>query len=176
MPYLTRSTFATPPRNLGELLLRDVASLLITSQLVSRALQSLRPQCTFSPELTTTLDALMATSNAGESLLNPPLAGSEASLPPVPDPSENTLLTDFFVRLPERVVPGAPAAEVTGNLRLLAQHIELKTRLAAEEALFVGQEALSHALMVWAAEWRSCSGALHRITGQFRSGTDATVA
>src|SRR5436190_357421 len=124
MPYLTRSTFETPPRNLGELLLRDVASLLTTSHLVSRSLRALRPQCAFSPELTTTLDALMATSDAGEVLLNPPLAGSEVVLPAIPDPTENTLLMDFFVRLPDQVTPGAPAADVTGNLRLLAQHIE----------------------------------------------------
>jgi hypothetical protein len=173
MPYLTRSTFATPPRNLGELLLRDIASLLTTSQLIGRSLEALRPQCAFSPELTGTVDALLATSHAGEGLLNPPLAGSEIELPAIPDPSESTLLTDFFVRLPGRVTPGALAAEMTGNLRLLAQHIELKSRLAADEALFVGQDALGRALMVWAAEWRNCSGALQQITGRFRAGSDA---
>lgn len=175
MPYLTRSTFDTPPRNLGELLLRDVASLLTTSHLVSRSLRSLRPQCSFSPELTTTLDALLATSDAGETILHPPLSGSDVVLPAIPDPTESTLLTDFFVRLPEQVTPGKLAAEVTGNLRLLAQHIELKTRLAAEEALFVGQETLSQALLVWAAEWRSCSGALHRMTGHFRAVGKAAI-
>jgi hypothetical protein len=175
MSYLTRSTFATPPRNLGELLLRDIASLLTTSQLVGRSLEKLRPQCTFSKELTATLDSLLATSQAGEELLNPPLAGSDVELPAISDPTESTLLTDFFVRLPGRVTPGALAADVTGNLRLLAQHIELKTRLAAEEAVFVGQEALGHALMMWATEWRNCSGALQRITGQFRAGGEATA-
>jgi hypothetical protein len=173
MSYLTRSTFATPPRNLGELLLHDIASLLTTSQRVGRSLQALRPQCAFSPELTTTLDALLATSDAGENLLTPPLADSEVELPAISDPTESTLLTDFFVRLPGHIMPGALAAEVTGNLRLLAQHIELKTRLTAEEALLVGQEALGDALMRWAAEWRRCSGALQRVTGQFRAGTDA---
>jgi hypothetical protein len=175
MPYLTRSTFATPPRNLGDLLLRDIASLLTTSQLVGRSLEALRPQCAFSEELTTTLDALLATSHAGEHLLNPPLAGSDMELPAIADPSESTLLTDFFVRLPGRVTPGALAADVTGNLRLLAQHIELKARLAAEEALFVGQEALGQALMVWSTQWRTCSSALHRITGQFRAGGEASA-
>lgn len=173
MPYLTRSTFATPPRNLGELLLRDIASLLTTTQLVGRSLETLRPQCAFSSELTTTLDALLATSHAGEDLLNPSLAGSEVELPAVDDASESTLLTDFFVRLPGRVAPGALVADMTRNLRLLAQHIELKTRLAAEEAVLVGQEGLSQALMHWAAEWRSCSGALQRLTGPMHAEGDA---
>jgi hypothetical protein len=173
MPYLTRATFAMPPRNLGELLLRDIASLLTTSQLVGRSLEALRPQCAFSRELSATVDALLATSHAGGELLRPPLAGSDVELPAIPDAGESSLLTDFFIRLPARVAPGALAADVTGSLRLLAQHIELKARLAAEEALFVGQETLSHALLGWAAEWRSCRNALQRMTGRFRAGDDA---
>lgn len=155
-----RPVFAPPSRNLSALFLRDVASLLATSHLVSRSVVTLRPQCAFSRKLTATLDSLGATSAAGELLLNPPLAESAATPPGPSDTSESALLTDFLVRLPAQVTPGVPAAKLALTLRLLTRHIELKARLAAEAALCVGQQALSQALMGWAAQWRACSAAL----------------
>lgn len=107
-------------------------------------------------------------------LLNPPLVESGAVLPNSTDARESAMLTDFFVRVPSRGAPAVLATEVASNLRLLAQHIELKARLAAEEALLVGQNALCHALMVWAAEWRACGQALR--TATVRARTRAYVA
>ena len=176
MPYLTRSIFSTSSRHLGELLLQDIASLLTTSRRVRRSLEKLRPQCGFSPCLTSTVDTLLATSRAGEALLEPPLADADVALPAVPDPGESKLLTDFFVRLPGRILPVALAADVTGNLRLLAQHIDLKARLAADEAWLAGQQTFSDALMGWATEWRNGSVALHRLTGELRGGNETITA
>ncbi len=81
MPFLSRSPYPTPPRNLCGLLLRDVASLLVTSELVSRALIALRPECGFSHELTRSLDLIVALSDAGQIHLQEPLAEAGAVLP-----------------------------------------------------------------------------------------------
>lgn len=169
MSCLLPTNCSTRPRNLCELLLRDVAALLITSHLVSRAVKSLRPECRFSRELLDTLDAIIATSDAGEMFLQAPLSESGAILPDITDTSEGAQLRDFFTQLPVRVAPGVLAAEVVVNLRLLVQHVELKIRLAAEEALLVGQNALCHALMIWAAEWCACSRALRVATVRARA-------
>ncbi len=159
------SLSALPPRNLCELLLRDVSSLLITSHLISRAVKSLRSaDCSFSPELMDTLDSIISASEAGERLLHSPLSDSGAVLLHTPDTCESALLTDFLIRLPARVTPGVLGAEVTAKLRLLAQHVELKARLAAEQALLVGQNALCQALMQWATKWRSCGQTLRYAT------------
>ena len=168
MSYLTRSSYATP-RNLCELLLRDVASLLATSQLVGRSLYTLRPECAFSPELTETLDSIVTTSKAGESHLHQPLVEAGAVLPPASDAAANALVTGLFTRLPAALAPGVLAAEIAVNLRLLAQHIELKARLAAEEALLVGQNKLCQALIAWAAEWRACGEVLRSATVRARA-------
>ena len=158
-----------PPVNLCELLLRDVASLLITSQLVNKALLALRPECEFSRELTRTLDTIVAISSSGEKHLHAPLTEAGAVLPPTNDASASLLVTGFFTRLPPTVMPGVLAAEIAVNLRLLAQHIELKPRLAAEEALLVGQDRIGQALVAWSAEWRNCGRVLRSATVRARA-------
>lgn len=157
-----------PPRNLCELLLRDAASLLVTSQLISQSLLALRPKCEFSRELAATVDTMVTINDSGASRLKPPLTEAGASQTVAADTTTNMLVTDFFTRLPV-VAPGVLAAEIIVNLRLLAQHLELKTRLAAEEALLVGQNRLSQALVAWSAEWRAFSGALRDATVRARA-------
>ncbi|MDB6113727.1 MAG: hypothetical protein JWQ83_219 [Lacunisphaera sp.] len=169
MPYLSRPTFAMPPRNLLELLLCDVSSLLFTSKFVSRSLLALRPKCEFSRELTATLDSIIALSNAGELRLHPPLDDAGAVLPEVMDETAGAQVADFFTRPPLAAGPGLLAAEVAANLRLLAQHLELKARLAAEEALLVGQHALGNALVDWSADWRACGHKLRAATVRARA-------
>ena len=169
MPYLSRATFALPPRNLLELLLCDVSSLLFTSKFVSRSLLALRPKCEFSRELTTTLDAIIALSNAGETRLHPSLDEAGAVLPEVIDGAAGTQVADFFTSPPLASGPGLLAAEVAANLRLLTQHLELKARLAAEEALLVGQHALGNALVDWSADWHACGYKLRAATVRARA-------
>ncbi len=169
MSFLSRSPYPTPPRNLCELLLRDVASLLVTSELVSRALIALRPECRFSRELTQSLDLIVAISDAGQIHLQEPLAEAGAVLPPSHDTSASALVTGFFTRLPTAAAPGILATEVAVNLRLLAQHIELKARLAAEAALLVGQDHIGAALIAWSVEWRNCGGVLRSVSARARA-------
>jgi hypothetical protein len=167
MPCL--ALHSTPPQNLCDLMLRDVASLLFTSQVVGRAIESLRPQCSFSRELTKGINAIMAASEAGEWLLHNPLAEAGAVLPNADDTMESALLMEFLARLPQQGAPGVLAAEVAVNLRLLVQHIELKARLVGEEAELVGQKALCEALMKWMKQWRACSRILRAMTVRARA-------
>ncbi|MBL9214902.1 MAG: hypothetical protein JNG83_05455 [Opitutaceae bacterium] len=163
MSYLSRCTFPTPPRNLCDLLLRDVASLIVTSRLVTRTLRALRPECLFSRELTAMLDSILTLSALGESRLHESVVETGAILPPAADASAGNLITGLFARLPTAVAPGVPASEFAVNLRLLAQHIELKARLASEEAMLVGQVRLGHALRDCSADWRACSQSLRAV-------------
>lgn len=169
MSYLSRCSYPTPPRNLCDLLLRDIASLLITSELISSSLTALRPECEFSPELTATLDFVRALSDAGGSRLHQPLTEAGAVLPAAAENSASTLITGLFHRLPVSAKSGLFAAELAVNLRLLAQHVELKARLAAEEAVLVGFDGLSRALVGLSADWRACGRALCAITGRARA-------
>jgi|GEM_PF-6883452 len=155
MSYLSRRSYLTPPANLSELLLRDVASLLLTSELISSSLVALRPECEGSGELTGALDAMVALCDEGEARIHQPLFESGIILPTTTDTSAGGLIAGFFTRLPSGKDPQF-AAEVVINLQLLAQHVELKARLAGEEALLVGLDALSQALADWSAEWRAC--------------------
>jgi hypothetical protein len=159
----------TPPRNLCELMLRDVSSLLLSSQVIGRSLDSLRGHCASSPELTKGVNAVVAACEAGEWLLHNPLADSGAVLPSADDTMERALLNEFLARLPRQGTPGVMAAEVAVNLRLLVQHIELKTRLVGEEAELVGQQALCDALMKWMKQWRACSRILRAVTIRARA-------
>jgi hypothetical protein len=88
-------------------------------------------------------------------------------LPSATDSSPSTLITDFFHRLPTAADPRVFGAEVVVNLQLLAQHVELKTRLAADEALIVGLDGLNQALDVWSGEWHTCGKQMGRLS--FRS-------
>lgn len=150
-------------------MLRDVASLLQTSQLVGQSVGALRSQCSFSRELTKSINAVVAASEAGEWLLQNPLVEAGAVLPSSDDTMESALLTDFLARLPVQGTPGVLAAEVAVNLRLVVQHIELKARLVGEEAHLVGQNALCDALMKWMKQWRSCSRILRAVTIRARA-------
>jgi hypothetical protein len=160
MAFLSRSTFATAPRNLCELFLRDMTSLLITSRAITRSLLALRPECEQSTELhefTNMLDRLVTTSKSGEARLRQPLSDAGIVLPTATDAGASTLVAGFFTRLPSHATPGMFATELLLNLRLMAQHVELRARLAAEEALLVGQRAIGRSLVTWAGEWHACS-------------------
>ena len=166
MPQPDRSTAS--PANLCELLLRDVASLLVTSRLINQFLRVLRPECGFSPELTATVDDLAVISDSGATRIHPSLVEAGAVLPATADHTTSALITGFLTRLPV-VAPGVLAAEISVNLRLLAQHVELRARLAAETALLVGQSALCRALIAWSAEWRNCGRILRAVSVRARA-------
>jgi hypothetical protein len=161
------STHSTPTPNLSDMLLRDVASLLLTTELISSSLVALRPECAFSNELTHTLNSMITLCDEGETRVQQPLLESGIVLPSATDSSPSTLITDFFHRLPTAADPRVFGAEVVVNLQLLAQHVELKTRLAADEALIVGLDGLNQALDVWSGEWHTCGKQMGRLS--FRS-------
>jgi hypothetical protein len=156
------------PRNLCELLLRDLASLLATSRNLNQSLQSLRPKCEFSADLTVIIDSMVRILEAGAARLHPCLTDTADAPAIEPDQSVDDVVTDVFARLPG-VTPGIFAAEVAVNLRLLARHLELKTRLAAESALLVGQDVLCRILMLSATEWRRCDRLLRTVTVRARA-------
>jgi len=87
-------------------------------------------------------------------------------LPTTTDASPSTLITDFFQRLPTAADPQIFGAEVVVNLQLLAQHVELKARLASDEALIVGLDGLNEALNSWANEWQTCAKEMSKLSFQ----------
>jgi hypothetical protein len=145
-----------PPSNPSELLLRDVASLLLTSELISSSLASLKPESEFSCELTALLNSMIALCDEGASRVQQSLMEASVVLPVITDTSASMLICGFFTRLPSGAEPRVFAAEVAVDLQLLAQHVELKARLTSEEAHLVGLEGLSQALADWSGEWRAC--------------------
>jgi hypothetical protein len=165
---------SNPPGNVSEMLLRDVASLLLTTELISSSLVALRPECAFSSELTLMLNSMITLCDEGETRVQQPLLEAGIVLPTTTDASPSTLITDFFRRLPTAVEPKVFAAEVVINLQLLAQHVELKARLAADEALIVGLDGLNQALDVWCGEWHTCGRQMGRAT--FRSRPHARIS
>ena len=164
---LHSSTYSTPTGTISAMLLRDVASLLLTTELISSSLVALRPECAFSNELTHTLNSMINLCDEGETRVQQPLLESGIVLPTTTDASPSTLITDFFHRLPTAADPRVFGVEVVVNLQLLAQHVELKTRLAADEALIVGLDGLNQALDVWSEEWHTCGKQIGRLS--FRS-------
>jgi hypothetical protein len=128
---------------------------------MSRALLAVRPECVFSSELVIILDRMVKISDAGEILLYQPLAEAGAPRPVTTDPTACTLVTGFLTRLPDAAAPRELAEAIAVNLRSLARHIELKARLAADDALLAGQERLARALALWSTKWRVCGQMLH---------------
>jgi hypothetical protein len=164
-PHLShRSYSAAQTGNLSEMLLRDIASLLLTTELISSSLVALRPECAFSSELTLTLNSMIALCDEGETRVQQPLLESGIVLPTTTDASPSTLITDFFHRLPSAIDTHVFGAEVVVNLQLLAQHVELKARLAADEALLVGLDGLNQALDTWSEEWHTCGRQMGKLT------------
>lgn len=158
------------PRNLCELFLRDLASLLLLSRTAKQTLRALRPECTFSDTLTASVDHIAATNEAGETYLRRPLAEAGVLLLKPTEGESGVFISALFSRLPTAsAAPAIFATEVVVNLRLLAQHLELKARLAAEEAVLVGQDLLCSALVAWAAEWRNCGHSLRDATVRVRA-------
>jgi hypothetical protein len=149
------------------MLLRDVASLLLTTELISSFLVALRPECEFSNDLTHTLNSMIALCDDGETRVQEPLLETGIILPTTTDASPSTLITDFFQRLPTAADPQVFGSEVVVNLQLLAQHVELKARLAADEALIVGLDGLNDALSSWSKEWHTCAKQMGKLS--FRS-------
>ena len=170
MPNLfRRPSHSAPSSNVSELLLRDVASLLLTTELISSSLVALRPECNFSNELSHMLNSMITLCDEGEARVQQPLLEAGIVLPSNTDASPSTLITNFFQRLPAAVDSRAFATEVVINLQLLAQHVELKARLAADEALIVGLDGLNQALDVWSEEWRTCVKQMGRTTFRHRT-------
>jgi hypothetical protein len=158
------------PRNLCDLFLRDLASLLLLSRTTTSTLRALRSECAFSDALTSSLDRIAATNEAGETYLRRPLAEAGVLVLKSTDGETGAFISALFSRVPAGAAPAIFATEVVVNLRLLAQHLELKARLAAEEAMLVGQDLLCSALVAWAAEWRNCGRTLRDATVRARAG------
>lgn len=164
MTSLHHTTVTKAPRNLAELFLRDITSLLITSRVIARSLEALRPECEFSTEVTAKIDELIGTTAEGELQVREPLSEAGVVLPPGDESAATAQVVGFFTRLPAGAPSAVLAAEVVVNLRLLAQHLELKARLAAEEAMLVGQKSICHALLRWARSWCLCGEKLRAAT------------
>ena len=164
LPHTSYRSHSAPPVNVSEMLLRDVASLLLTTELISSFLVALRPECEFSSDLTHTLNSMIALCDDGETRVQQPLLETGIILPTTTDASPSTLITDFFQRLPTAADPQVFGSEVIINLQLLAQHVELKARLAADEALIVGLDGLNDALSSWSEEWHTCAKRMGKLT------------
>ncbi|HVU16667.1 MAG TPA: hypothetical protein VHD32_07070 [Candidatus Didemnitutus sp.] len=162
------SAITRPPRNLRDLFLRDITSLLVTSRVIARSLEALRPECEFSSEVTAEIDELIGTTAEGEVQVREPLNEAGMILPPGDESAAMAQVVSFFTRLPAGAPSAVLATEVVVNLRLLAQHLELKARLAAEEAMLVGQKAISQALLRWARSWCLCGEKLRAATVRTR--------
>ena len=115
------------------------------------------------------LNSMITLCDEGETRVQQPLLEIGIVLPSNTDSSPSTLITDFFHRLPSRNRSAqAFGAEVVVNLQLLAQHVELKARLAADEALIVGLDGLNQALDTWSEEWRTCGRQMGKISFRTR--------
>lgn len=169
LPHSSYRPHTSPPGNVSEMLLRDVASLLLTTELISSFLVALRPECEFSSELTHKLNAMIALCDDGEARVQQPLLETGIILPTTTDASPSTLITDFFQRLPTAADPQIFGSEVVVNLQLLAQHVELKARFAADEALIVGLDGLNEALSSWSSEWHTCAREMGKLTFQSKN-------
>lgn len=163
------SVIDSQPKNLCELFLRDVAMLLVTSQLIKRSLLAIRPECAFSDEITKAVDTIVVLSDSGEPHLREPLLQAGAVLPILAESTTSAVVTEFMASIPVKVTPAVLAAELTSSLRMLVQHLELKAILAAEAAVLIGQTHLSHALLKWSSEWRSCGQILRTVTVHVRA-------
>lgn len=157
------------PGNLCEMLLRNMAHILITNQLIKRAMVALRPECESSAELLEVFDDIVALNDRGQHQLGHSLSEAGAVLPILNESSASPVISWFLASIPDRVTPGVMAAEVISNLRLLVQHLELKAKLAAEEAALVGQNSLGLALLDWSAAWRSLGHDLRSVNGRLRA-------
>ena len=138
-----------------EQLLRDISSLLLTSELVGSSLVALRPECMFSPALVATLDATIALCDKGAPKIQASLIAEGIVWPTATDTSGSALITGFFTRLPSDGDQQIFATELIVNLQLLAQHIELKSRIASEEALIIGLADVGRTLADWSHEWQT---------------------
>ena len=157
------------PGNLCEMLLRNVAHLLITNQLIKRAMLALRPECESTAELLEALDDIVALSDRGQQQLRHALSEAGAVLPILNESTASPVISWFLASIPNQVTPGVMAADLISNLRLLVQHLELKAKLAAEEAALVGQNSLGLALLDWSAEWRSLGHDLRSVNVRLRA-------
>ncbi len=157
------------PGNLCEMLLRNVAHILVTNQLIKRAIMDLRPKCESSAELIKALNAIVALNDRGQIQLRLSLSEAGAVLPTLSERTASPVISWFWATIPDRVTPGVMAADVIANLRLLVQHLELKTKLAAEETALVGQVGLGLALLDWSAEWRELGHDLRSVNVRLRA-------
>jgi hypothetical protein len=152
----TRRSDARTTTELGETFRRELTSLLITNRSIAHSLATVRTEMSESPEVLDQINELIAVGHQGENHLRGPLDDAGIVLPTPVTSDDETEAPDVH---PAFIRHGAVrnfAAEVITHLRLLAQHLELRARLAAEEARLVGQKGVRQALLAWAAQWRVC--------------------
>lgn len=152
-----------PVPNLCALFVHEVLSLLATSDAIGREIRALRTQCTLPGELVEMLDSLATLNEAREIHLRRPL--TEAGIAWELTSQESTAWIERLLpAIPTGDVSAVTAAEIAVQLRLLVQHLELKTVLAAESALLLGHEGLCQGLIAWADQWHGCSHDLRLAT------------
>lgn len=152
-------------RNLCDLFVRELHSLIDTSEGVTHGLRALRTECRFATELTESLDLLATVNDTREVHLRRPVAEAGLSWERAADfDGTSVWMEQLFPRLPPGSASDAQAADVAVKLRLLAQHLELRTVLAAESALLLGREPLCQGLIAWADQWHACCQSLRLVT------------
>ncbi|HVU18265.1 MAG TPA: hypothetical protein VHD32_15190 [Candidatus Didemnitutus sp.] len=152
-----------PGSELRDAFRRELTSLLITNRSIAHSLASVRTEIGEAPEVIEQIDELIAVGQEGENHLRKPLDQAGILLPtPVTGAADDAEAPALHPAFGHRGAIRNFAADVVTHLCLLAQHLELRARLAAEEARLVGQTALRQALLAWAAQWRVCGQHLRR--------------
>jgi hypothetical protein len=130
--------------------------LIITNRSIRHSLLTARAERGLPPEVVWKIDDLVAVGLEGENQLRQPMEAAGIVPPRETHPANGAAETPLFGRTPASIGFQNRAVQLVINLRLLAQHLELRARLAAEEARLVGQKSLRRALLAWAAEWYVC--------------------
>jgi hypothetical protein len=137
-----------------ERFLRNLAYLLVTSRLVGEALTTMRPDFALTPDVDRKIHELISTGEQGDLELRRPMRESGIVLPAGPDGAgASHLVSTLCQGLYQEGLSSGRTTEAIVNLRLLAQHLELRTRLSAEEAKLAGEEPLGRVLSNWARRW-----------------------
>ncbi len=154
MPVATPTRSPSSGRGLSHHFLRSLSALLVTSRLIGQSLAALRPEFSSSPDVDRKITALINTGKQGEDDLGKPLREAGIVLPSTPNRTVAApIVTTLYRGVPGTSTAASPATETVLNLRLLAQHLELRARLAAEYAKIAGEEPLRRVLSNWARQW-----------------------
>jgi hypothetical protein len=152
------ATLRPPPpassRGLCNHFLRNLTSLIVTSRLIGESLGGLSGEAARSPEIAKKISELIAAGREGESQLGKPMRDAGIILPaPSGGETAGRLVTYLYDGLPAEGASPSQISQTVINPRLLAQHLELRARLTAEEAKLIGEEPMRRVLLNWARQW-----------------------